>query len=149
METQLPERPHTSSHPNLKRPYIQALAGLDGFNYEDLFIHENNSRIVLAGRVDTINQANAIASAIKAANPEKAVLNCLTMKKVCATAGFEWETHLEYLLTTLVNKPVSISKEGRDGLLLTVLGWSQEEVSQTSSLLAALGVIERVRINVA
>lgn len=139
---------HTLDHSHLKKPYFKEIKMIEGVNYKDLFIRENESRIFLAGRVDDIEQADAVEAVIKTASPEKPVLNCLTLKKVCATAGFEWETHLEYLLTTLVDKPVAITKEGRDGLLLTVLNWSDKEIAETSHLLAALGVLERVRLNV-
>jgi hypothetical protein len=141
-----PDQAHDDAR--VQKPYFKELEMLEGLNYKDLFILENESRIFLAGRVDDIEQANAVETTIKASSPEKPVLNCLTLKKVCATSGFEWDTHLEYLLTTMVNKPVAITKEGRDGLLLTVLNWSDEEIAETSSLLSALGVLERVRLNI-
>ena len=125
-----------------------AIEGLPNINPANIFIDEDDKRIVVAGRIDHCDQATAIIAAIKGnALASKSVLNCLILTEVSESLGFEWDTHLEYLLTELFQKSFDITKESRDGFVIRTTNWKADEIKKTTQLISALGILSKVRIS--
>lgn len=108
-----------------------------------IFLCHRNQTILLAGIIDNNSSIEKEVNKITSQYPYLFFDNRTISRAVAECPGFEWTTHLEFLIECITGKAATVEDVARDGYIIRVNQFSAKDKKKIRQLIQSLELSDK------